>query len=154
MKDKLEVMQYSRFFSLDGVDWNDPAKKEKLYYGTAMQDWLARTQAKTLEPTKKVDVPRVLGSAALRMFDANYLAVPRAIADNGTSIIVNNACASWHRLAKTFTFAQARAYLGTRFSVSDVEAQEVVSRLLGRHFGKPLPAREVSGALRQRVGQG
>jgi hypothetical protein len=137
-KDMLEVMQYFRFVSLDGIDWNDPKKKEKLYVGMAMHDWVKGRQGKELDPVRKEPISRVLGSAALKMADANYLAIPRLIADNGTPIVVNNACASWHRLAQTFTFAHARAYIGTLISVSDVEAQEVVSRLLGRHFGKPL----------------
>jgi hypothetical protein len=134
----LEVVQYNRFVSLDGVDWTDREKKKQLYVGTAIHDWTKGRAGKDLDPIKKEPIDRVVGSAALKMADANYLVVPRLIADYGSPIVVNNACASWHRLAKTFSFANARAYLGTLISVSDGEAQEVVSRLLGRHFGKPL----------------
>jgi hypothetical protein len=136
--EKLDVTQFSKFVSLDGVDWNDPKKKEKLYVGRAITDWLKGRQGKELEPTKKETVGRVPGSSALRMADGNYLAIPRALAEHGSPIVVNNACASWHRLARTFTFANARVYIGTLFSVSDAEAQDVVGRLLDRHFGKPL----------------
>ena len=136
--EKLDVTQYIKFVSLDGVDWNDPDKKRKLYVGTAMMDWIKGRQGNDLEPTKKETVERVPGSSALKMADGNYLAIPRALADHGSPIILNNACASWHRLAKTFTFSNARAYIGTLFSVSDAEAQDVVSRLLDRHFGKSL----------------
>src|SRR5438094_286026 len=72
------------------------------------------------------------------MCDGNYLPAPRALASEGTPIVFDNACASWHRLAESFTFANARAYIGTLFSVSDVEAQEVAVGLLDRYFGKPL----------------
>lgn len=137
-KDMLEVIQYTRFVSLDGVDWHDPKKEEKLYVGTAMQDWVHGTQGKELEPNRKETIPRVVGSAALKMADANYLVAHRSMADNGTPIVLNNACASWHELAKRFTFADARAYVGTLISVADVEAQEVISRLIDKHFGKPL----------------
>jgi len=73
------------------------------------------------------------------MFDHNYIALPRSLACEGTPIVINNACASWHRLAETFTFENARAYVGTLFPVSTSEAQDVVVGLLDKHFGKPLP---------------
>ncbi len=136
--EKLDVTQFIKFVSLDGVDWNDPDKKKKLYVGTAMTDWVKARQGKDLEPTRKETVKRVPGSSALKMADGNYLAIPRSLADHGSPIVVNNACASWHRLARTFTFGNARAYIGTLFGVSDVEAQDVVGRLLDRHFGKSL----------------
>jgi hypothetical protein len=34
----------------------------------------------------------------------------------------------------------ARAYVGTLFPVTTSEAQDVVIKLLGKHFNKPLPA--------------
>lgn len=51
----------------------------------------------------------------MMMADGNYIVMPRSLADEGTPIIINNACLSWHRLAGTFTFANARAYIGTLF---------------------------------------
>lgn len=137
--EKLEVMQFTRFVSLDGVDWDDPEQKKSLYVGTAIRDYIDRTrEPKRLEPARRELIERVVGSSALKMFDGNYIAVPRAIAGYGTPIVLNNACASWHRLAETFVFGNARVYVGTLFSVSDVEAEEVVTRLMERHFGKPL----------------
>jgi hypothetical protein len=72
------------------------------------------------------------------MNDQNLIVVPRPLADEGTPVIINNACGSWHRLAKDFTFGNARAYVGTLFPVTGTEAQEVVIKLLDKHFGKPL----------------
>ena len=46
------------------------------------------------------------------MFDSDFLALPRPLADRGTPILINNACGSWHRLAETFTFCNAKAYIG------------------------------------------
>lgn len=91
-----------------------------------------------LEPVHKEDVPRVHGSAALRMSDGNYLAAMRTLADHGQPIVINNACASWHELANRFAFADCRLYVGTLFSVSDAEAQEVIARVVGKHRGKPI----------------
>jgi len=138
----LKVTQFLRFISLDGVDWHDPKKSDKLYVGTAMNDFVTRTRpgsADELKPVTKETVERVIGSAVLNMHDQNYIALPRPIANSGTPILINNACSSWHRLAGTFTFCNARAYVGTLFPIGTTEAHDVVVKLLGEHFWKPLP---------------
>lgn len=140
--DLLNVTQFMRFVSLDGVDWHDPSKSDKVYVGSAVNDFMERTRSGSrddLQPVKKETVPRVIGSAVLKMYDQNYISLPRPIADEGTPILINNACCSWHRLAQTYTFCNARAYIGTLFQVSTSEAHDVVVKLLGKRFGKPLP---------------
>lgn len=139
-KDMLNITQFMRFVSLDGVDWNDAEKKEHLYVGTAMIAFMEQTRANPpLEPTKKVPIARVIGSAAMRMRDHNYLALPRSIADESNPTILNNACCSWQVLAKTFAFSGARAYLGTLFPVLNSEAEAVTNAVLGRRLGECLP---------------
>jgi hypothetical protein len=138
-EDILRVMQYNRFHSLDGVDWNDPVAKADLYVGSAIRDWSERVLDKDFEPVHREPLDRVLGSAVLAMADNNYLPMPRALACEGSPIIFNNACVSWHELASRFMFADARAYIGTLYPVSDIEAEAVAVALLGKHFGKMLP---------------
>ena len=150
----LKVTQFMRFVSLDGVDWYDPQKTEKLYVGRAILDFMDLTKDTTnpiIRPVKRDTVPRVVGSAALRMHDQNFIVLPKSLAGEGTPIVINNACASWHRLAKDFTFGNARAYIGTLFPVTTSEAQAVVIKLLDKHFGKPL-AVALSSAQRQIYG--
>jgi hypothetical protein len=150
----LSVTQFMRFISLDGVDWNDPEEKAKLHVGTAMWDFVNLTRAgpNELQPVRKETVSRVVGSSAMMMADGNYIVMPRSLADEGTPIIINNACLSWHRLASTFTFANARAYVGTLFPITPSEAAAVVVRVLDKHWNKPLAAalwaaqRDVYGA--------
>jgi hypothetical protein len=150
----LSVTQYMRFISLDGVDWNDPVEKAKLHVGTAMGDFMNRVRSgpNELKPVKKKTVSRVVGSSAMMMADGNYIVMPRSLADEGTPIIINNACLSWHRLAGTFTFANARAYVGTLFPITPSEAAAVVVKVLDKHWQKPLAAalwsaqRDVYGA--------
>lgn len=137
--DKLNVAQFTRFHSLDGVDWNDPAAKAKLYVGRAILDYMERTQNDELQPVRKESVDRVRMSAAMAMHDHNLIAMPRALAEHGLPIIINNACVSWHELAGRFTFAGARAYIGTLYPVSDLEAESVVVKLLDKYWGKHLP---------------
>jgi hypothetical protein len=136
----LAVTQFLRFVSLDGVDWNDPVAKQNLYVGTAINDYMDRTRRHELQPVKKDTVPRVFGSAALKMHDGNLILLPKPLADEGTPIVINNACVSWHRLAASFTFSNARTYIGTLFPISPFEAQEVIIKLVAKHFAKPLPA--------------
>ena len=40
----LKVTQFMRFVSLDGVDWNDPQRTEKLYVGNAILDFMDLTK--------------------------------------------------------------------------------------------------------------
>lgn len=139
-REDVRVTQFERFVSLDGVDWNDPEKKARLYVGQAIRDWAAHAEAGTpLEPVSRVEIDRVRGSMALKMADNNYIALPEALAGGGGApIIINNACGSWHRLASTFTFGNARAYIGTLFDVIDPVAQDVAKRLFGNYWNKPL----------------
>ncbi|WEX76855.1 hypothetical protein PYH37_005205 [Sinorhizobium numidicum] len=134
--DLLRLTRFVRFHSLDRVDWNDPAKKEKLYVGTAIKDYAEWVHEQ--EPVYKDQVERVIGSAALRMYDHNIIPIPRSLASGRTPVVINNACVSWHELAARFLFANARAYIGSLFPISTSEAHDVVLSLLGKHIEKPL----------------
>ena len=140
--DLLQVTQFMRFVALDGVPWNDREQKAKLYVGTAMTDFMDLTRDskdEKLRPTIKDTVSRVIGSAAMKMHDNNFIALPRSLANESTPIVINNACVSWHRLASNFMFGGARGYVGTLFPISTTEAEEVLLRALGKHHGKLLP---------------
>jgi len=134
----LEVMQFSKFVSLDGIDWNDPKAKGNLYVGTAINDYIERSKDDDFEPVKKEPIDRVSSSSALKMWDNNFILAPENIAGNAMPIILNNACCSWHRLASTFTFGNARAYIGTLFPVLNAQASEIATKLTDRYFGKSL----------------
>lgn len=135
-----EVVKYKKFVSLDGIDWADHEAKKRLPVGTALLDYLDLIRADPpLEPVHREPIHRVHGSAALRMSDGNYIAAVRTLANTGAPIIINNACASWHELAARFAFAGCRLYVGTLFGVSDAEAQEVITRLMAKYLGKPIP---------------
>jgi hypothetical protein len=138
----LAVTEYMRVVSLDGVDWNDAKAKAKLHVGTAMLDFMSLTRSgpNELKPVRRETVSRVVGSSAMMMADGNYIVMPRSLADEGTPIIINNACLSWHRLAETFTFANARAYVGTLFPITPSEAAAVVVKALDKHWNKPVAA--------------
>ncbi len=136
----LGVTQFLRFVSLDGVDWLDRKAKEQLHVGTAIIDFMRMIKDKEneLEPILKEYAGRVLGAAALKIADHNLILLPKPLANSGSPIVINNACASWHRLSETFTFCNARAYIGTLFPVTEAEAEEVIIKLLERHHDKPI----------------
>lgn len=138
--EKLKVGHFFRFVSLDGVDWTDRTAKAKLYIGEAVHDFnrLMDGGPSKFNYTKRETINRVVGSSAMMMSDSNFIFAQHSIAGMGTPIIINNACVSWHRLAGDMTFAGARGYIGTLFPVTPIEASEVVTRLLDRHWGKPL----------------
>jgi len=139
-KDLLNVTEYQRFHELDGVDWRDPEKSNKVEVGTAISDFIElRRTDDDFKPIKKEDLDRVLGSAALKMADNNYIPVFSSVASNGTPIIINNACSSWQNLASRFVFAGCRCYVGTLFPVSTVEANEVMTNIFGKQWGKSIP---------------
>ena len=122
-----------------GVDWNDKEKKQKLYVGKAIKDFIELTRMDDgMNPINKENINRVKGSSLLKMFDHYLLVFPVAFADNTTPIIFNNACCSWHELSEKFIFGNARAYVGTLFQVTNTEAEEVATKLLKTYFGKPL----------------
>ncbi|HDZ53818.1 hypothetical protein LCGC14_0269670 [marine sediment metagenome] len=135
----LRVMQFSYFHSLDGVDWDDPVAKADLYVGSAIKDYADWSGRDDFEPVHKEPLDRVKSSAAMAMFDNNYIPMPTSLAGNGTPIVINNACVSWHELAARFTFGNARAYIGTLFPVLPFEAESVVNTILDKHWGKLLP---------------
>ncbi|WGD28935.1 hypothetical protein AncyloWKF20_14210 [Ancylobacter sp. WKF20] len=135
----VKVHQFMRFHSLDGIDWTDSEAKKNYNVGNAIVDFMSLIEADAIKPVRKDSVSRVVGSAAMRMADHNYLALHRSLASTGTPIIINNACVSWHELAQRLTFAGARVYVGTLFPVTDAEAEAVAVQLLGKQFGKMMP---------------
>ncbi|MGB8291130.1 hypothetical protein ELI13_22370 [Rhizobium ruizarguesonis] len=138
--DVVQLTRFERFHSLDGVLWNDPEKAKKIVVGSAIVEYMRQAHdTQELKPISKETINRVLGSAALRMYDNNLIALPTAaLANYRTPIIFNNACVSWHELSKRFMFANAKAYIGTLWPVTGVEAEDVLLRTIGKHFGKPL----------------
>lgn len=135
--DKLHVTQIYNFISLDWVLWHDPDRDSKVTVGTALLDW--EKQVGKLEPVSKVTIPRVFGAAVFQMDDNNYLPMPGTLAGHGHPIILSNACASWHRLSETYCLSGARAYIGTLYPITALDAESVTRSLLGKQFGKNLP---------------
>lgn len=147
--DKVEVKAYEKFVSIDGVPWEDKAERLRIV-GTAVKDFCSVPLGdRTAISSESID--RIVGSAALAMFDGNLLATPTDAGAGRFPFIFNNACVSWHELAGRFMFGGARGYIGSLISVADSEAQEIAMGVLDKYFGRPLAhalwstQKEVSG---------
>lgn len=138
--DKFLVQQFERFHELDGVDWTDVASKKNLYVGAAINSWVAfdfEERKKYAVETRPIG--RVVGSMGLKMSDDVWIPFIHGFSPSCAPVILNNACSSWHKLSLRFTFAGARAYIGTLFPVMDVEAEQVAASIFEKHLGQTLP---------------
>lgn len=134
----VEVREVSRFVEIDGVDWSDDAKKEKIpRLGEVLEDF-AKKDVSQWEIIQAEDIPRVIHSMALKMTDHYLMPAFHALADGGEPIVLNNACCSWYELAGRFIFGGARAYVGTIFDITSAEAVSLTNCLVGKHLGEEL----------------
>jgi hypothetical protein len=78
---------------------------------------------------------------ALQLHGGIWIAMVEGFAPGAAPVILNNACSSWHELSERFTFAGARAYIGTLFPVTDGEAQAIGRLLFESKFGQELSRR-------------
>jgi hypothetical protein len=138
--DMVQVSELNRFVSLDGVPWHDSEGKDRIKAGSALECWidLRKKDSKKLERFVIKEIPRVRHAMALKMSDHVYQPYPQQIDYKKSPIIINNACSSWHELAARFTYAGARAYIGSLFPITNFEATDFSISLFRSYLGKPL----------------
>ena len=73
------------------------------------------------------------------MHDHIWIPMIQGFPPSCSPMVINNGCSSWHELSKRFTFAGARAYVGTLFPVTEAEAQEVGALIFKQEFGVFMP---------------
>ncbi|MCP4331960.1 MAG: hypothetical protein GY785_04845 [Gammaproteobacteria bacterium] len=138
-EDKFRVIEFHRFYSLDGVDWRDKAKLKSLPVGTAMTAWAEMNELERRDCiVSQQSISRVIGSMAIKLYDGIWLFVSHGFPPESAPIFINNSCWSWHELSLRTLFAGARAYIGSLFPITDAEAQEVGRTLFGRYIGQDL----------------
>lgn len=140
LSDMYRVVDYHRFHSLDGVDWQDKAGLAGLPVGTAMTAWVAIDKYNKHKNyiVSQETISRVKGSMAIQLHDGIWLFTSHGFAPGSAPVFINNSCWSWHELSQRTTFAGARAYVGTLFPITDAEAQEANRALFGRYIGQEL----------------
>ena len=141
VEDKVRVMEYYRFHSLDGVRWSDKAGKEALPVGSAMLAWreLGGLEGRNEYLVASEEVGRVPGSMGIQMHGGIMLFASHALAAGSAPLFFNNSCWSWHELSMRATFAGARGYVGSLYPILDPEAQEVARALFAAEYDVELP---------------
>lgn len=135
----IQVREFHRFHSIDGVDWNDQVGKDALPVGSAARTWLEMDQLERNRFTvASEDIARVKGSMAILLHDGPWVFASHGMHPGTAPVVLNNSCWSWHRLCEKFIFAGARAYIGSLFPVINMEAQAVAISALTKHHDKEL----------------
>jgi hypothetical protein len=136
----IEVREFHRFHSIDGVDWCDQAGKDALPMGSAATTWLEMggAQQRNQFATSHEIIPRVKGSMGILLDDGVWIFASHGMHPATAPVVLNNSCWSWHRLCAKFTFAGARAYIGSLFPVTNIEAQEVAIAAFTKHSDREL----------------
>jgi hypothetical protein len=127
----VRVVTFDRFVSIDGVPWDDTARKKKSDFEHVVKEFVElRTAMPPLKEADKKPIERVRYAMALRMYDGNYIPILHSVAGGENPVIINNSCNSWNVMAVGFLFGGARAYLGSLFQISDREAADFTAAIL------------------------
>lgn len=138
-QDMVRVSTYSRFHSLDGVDWRDSAAKAALPVGSAIQTWTHMPEDRRRgSVVQREPIPRVNGSMGIQMHDGTWFFFSHGFSPLAAPLIVNNSCWSWHHLSERAMFAGARGYLGALRPILGPEAESVSEGVFERYLGLPL----------------
>lgn len=132
------VQTFYSFRSLDGVAWDDDEGKQRLPVGSAILSWndfASKDRRTHLVAQEKIG--RVRGAMAMKMFDHVWMVGGRGVPSVST-VLINNACSSFHQLSSHFVFGGVRTYIGTLFQITDAEAQEVNKYLFINEMGSSL----------------
>ena len=135
------VQKFSRFVSLDGVDWRDRAGKDEIDANGALESYVRLRESKDPGLVEEDLGPcgKIRECLALEMNDGVLIPALNMVGDQLNPVILNNACSSWHSLSLRFMHAGARGYLGTLFPVLQSEAEDLVWLLFGRHVHRAIP---------------
>jgi hypothetical protein len=135
---KHPVTEFTKFVSLDGVNWDDDAGKAALPVGSAITAW---SKLDMLERQKQViaeeDITRVVFSMAMLLHDGPWLFISHGFHPAAAPLVLSNCCWSWHEIGSRMAFAGARGYVGALFPVTDAEAQEIGKAVFAGKPGEP-----------------
>lgn len=144
----VEVHNFYRFVSLDGVDWTDSEGKIRIGAGPILEEFIKYSSEIAGDPRKmrikaSTESPLIRASDSLGMCDGAWRPMPQSVGGYHFPIIFNNACSSWREFALEFGCSGAAAYIGTSLPVLDSVAHDVARRFAtsvvsGRAIGPSL----------------
>jgi hypothetical protein len=129
----VEVVDFKKFISLNGVPWTDEEGKETIAAGDIlrlfMKSWekskLASDASRSIDATSCNEVQF---SDCLKMVDGNYKPVPNLIGGWVHPIVMNSSCSSSRELFQWFIGKGASCYIGTTRDIPDSMASAVSKR--------------------------
>ena len=146
--DLIEVLEFVRLVSLDGVDWSDKAGKKRIDAGNLMKQYMEKRKGRKINQKdialiETSDIKKIKYSNALKMTDFNFIPTPTELGNHRYPLVFNNACSSWQELALRFSVAGACVYIGTSIDIPNPVAIDVVTKFAsllakGRALGHSL----------------
>jgi hypothetical protein len=126
----VEVIDFKRLISLNGIPWTDEEGKEAIAAGDIlryfMKSWkkseLRVDASRSISVTSCDEVPF---SDCLKMFDGHYKPVPNLIGGWLHPIVMNSSCSSSRELSQWFIGKGASCYIGTTRDIPDSMASAV-----------------------------
>lgn len=122
--DRIRVERKVIFKALDGLDWNDPARRQADIPHYVYEDMRKKLFAKGTwgEGAVREHKSNIPWSCAVRCNDGIHQAMFRSVAAYGSPLVFNNTCWSWAGIADFFLTGGARAYVGTLWAVPNALA--------------------------------
>lgn len=146
--DLIEVLEFIRWVSLDGVDWSDKEGKKRIDVENVIKQYMEMRKGRKInyedsDFIETSDIRKIKYSDALKMSDFNFIPMPTELGNHRYPLVFNNACSSWRELAHRFSVAGACVYIGTSMDIPNSVAVNVVTKFAsllakGRALGHSL----------------
>jgi hypothetical protein len=129
----IEVHSFTRFISLDRVQWDDSAGKKRIGAGEILKQFIKLTSDHRGDPKKmrikaSSEAPPIRASDSLGMYDGAWRPLPQIVGGYHMPIVFNNTCSSWREFAVEYGCSGAAVYIGTSVPVLDSVAQNVATK--------------------------
>lgn len=131
-KDLVEVTEFTRWISLDGIDWSDSEGKDRIDTDYILKQYVEKRKGRKIDYDDSSiveisEVSKIKYSDALQMSDFNFIPMPTELGGHRYPLVFNNACSSWRELAHRFAVAGACVYIGTSVPIQNPVAIDVVT---------------------------
>lgn len=126
----VEVVDFKRIISLNGISWTDEERKEAIAAGDILKYFIKFWRKAKLEPniSRSISVStcdEVPFSDSLKMVDGIYKPVPNLIGGLLHPVVMNSSCSSSRELSQWFIGKGASCYVGTTRDIPDSMASAV-----------------------------
>ena len=138
--EKFDLTEFTRFVSLDGIDWTDEETKDKHYVGRAIIDFveLKKDDKHIQFETHSIKIENVHSAMAYKMSDGVFLPTLQGFFAGIAPIFISNACSSWRKVSFDVMVAGGRSYVGPIRDIMNYEAIDFTKILFTKHLQRPI----------------